>query len=406
MAGGSFTTPSTPKGSTATLIPFSPQKDIYQYLRYNTVINRVKDGAELAQRNRQTPARTYKYSYKLSAINTAKLQALLFNPQTYYLPLWEQQQKYVGTISNGSTYIQATGFTVDEYDLLADHYLLIWESENNYELMTITTVNDGTDRVDFTSATSAGDFTNPLIIPVFKAILLGQPTWEQSQANDFYITELDFMLLYSVAIDTFTPTKTYDSTMVLLPPNYFDAKTQSGASNPLVKVMDNDLGEFSYFKNVEQGMHISSWGFYAQGRSDIYTMITKLNYFNGQQRAVWIPTLKRDFEPESDIGNTDTVIDIKHKNLNIIYDSTDLDRVVMLYLNGSYYIQDITDITEVDSDTERLTLTTTFGVDVDISEDEFFICWLFKGCINEDQIDIHHFNHQAKAMVNFRELQV
>ena len=62
-----FVTPITPSVSTK-LIPYSPQNELYQYLRYNSSVTRMKTGDEYVQKNRTTPQRSYKYLYKINLL--------------------------------------------------------------------------------------------------------------------------------------------------------------------------------------------------------------------------------------------------------------------------------------------------------------------------------------------------
>lgn len=117
MAGGSFTAPVAPKGSTTALIPYRPQQTIYQYLRFLSGLNYTKDGAEYVQKCRTSPQRSYKLDYKLTADEASKMEALLYNPELYYLPLWEQIQKLGKPLVAGSDHIDNVA-SIDDTDAL------------------------------------------------------------------------------------------------------------------------------------------------------------------------------------------------------------------------------------------------------------------------------------------------
>lgn len=618
MPGGSFIAPTTPKGGTAKLIPYSPQSEIYQYLRYNSAVNRTFDGDDFVQRNRQTPQRAYKYKYILSRDEAYKMEALLFNPELFYLPLWEQKQKYSGTVAIGSTYIQNAkgGFVapdgvnqwvkipitslgntfsialtykevpeessdhyiwlisddlktqllvdygtiqelvykttdsdhgfydnvdipystswrtlvltcnipgtaygifhngvadasvtqktdppqdltfgylklfsggdypisgnfkniiitsdvmdatdvsnyhtgivasleaidnqvvwykcdeasgdladssgngntgivynaastfynpdpdtlldVDLYDLTANQFVLLYQSKTKYELMTISAIDSSIDKITFTAATTK-EFVNPVIIPVYKALLLGTPEWRKKVGNDVFECELDFMLLSNITFGTHTPTETYGSIMVLAESNYYgNERTKSNVLDSRMIITDFNTGSIEYYKNDKQSVNIKTWGFYSQSRVNIVAMLNKLNYFNGQQRAVWIPTMQRDFEPQTNIGATDVTFNVNNKFLTEIYGADGLDRALMLWHNGTYYYRAFVSITETDDMTEAVEIDSAFGIDIDIANDSFFMCWIFKGCLSSDQLNIIYSNNQAWCKVSFKEVQ-
>ncbi len=306
------------------------------------------------------------------------------------------------TLDESLSYDPNDTFTATNYDFVVDGWLLIWQSKDVYELMAIQSIVNN--KITFTSATTI-KFTNPLIIPVFKALLLGNPNWSATPRNIYFNCQLDFMLISNLSFNTYTPSETYDSIMVLTECNYFDGNAKSNSLQVKMITTDFKYGALEYYKNFKQSINIKTWGLKAEGRVEIANMLSLINYMNGQQRAIWIPTLQKDFEPQANIVSSQTVINVDNKGLLEFFSSDGFDRSIMLWHEGTYYYSDISNLTETDSDTEQLTLSTAFGIDIDITYDNFFICWMFKGCLNNDQVDIRYKNNQAHANLNFREVQ-
>lgn len=306
------------------------------------------------------------------------------------------------TLAEALDYSPATDFSVTDYDFSVGQWVFIVDriDKTKYEILEIDSIV-GT-KITFTTAL-VNNYYDPIVLPCFKALLLGSPSWSRN-LGDFYCS-LDFMLIRNLDFASYTPSATFQSILVLLETNYYEDRSLGNVLNTETILTDFGFGALEYYKNFKQSQNIKTFGRKATGRTEILNLLESINYLNGQQRLVWIPRLQKDFIPLNDIADDATVIQVNNKGLTSIAASDGFSRAVMLYLNGSYYYSAVTSIVETSATVETLTLATTFGVAVDISEDEFFICWLVKSCLNTDQAEIKYLNQSATAMLNFREQQ-
>lgn len=293
-------------------------------------------------------------------------------------------------------------FTATGYDFEADQWVLIWESSSKYELLQVDSVSGN--KITFKTAFTIA-FDNPVIIPVFKALLLGTPSWQKSNGKEVFDVELDFMLLRNIEIADYTPAETHNSVMVMTGSNFYQERRFINSLNPEMIISDFGFGALEYYKNYNQSVNIKSWGIKAEGRTEINDMLKFLNYMSGQQREIYLPSLQPDFVPLANITAIQTVIEVENKGLTAIAASDGFNRAVMLYHNGDLYYADIVSITETSSTVEEVTIDAAFGVAVDLVNDNYMICWISKACLNSDQIDIEYKNGYAYAMLNFRETQ-
>ena len=235
------------------------------------------------------------------------------------------------TLDEALSYDPDTDFSVTDYDFTADQWVLIWESNDKYELIQINIITSN--KITFKTSIQ-NSYTNPLIVPVFKALPLGTPSWQKTN-SDLISISIDFKLLKNISFDSYTPAETYSSIMVMPSPNFFQDKAFVNTVDPKLIMTDAGQGYIDYYKNFDQSVSVFTWGLKAHGRTEILSMLKMINYFNGQQRLIWIPTLQRDFVPIDDITDVQTVIEIENKGLTAIFGTDGFSRAIALYHNGS-----------------------------------------------------------------------
>lgn len=125
-------------------------------------------------------------------------------------------------------------------------------------------------------------------------------------------------------------------------------------------------------------------------RAEVWAMRQWLEHLAGRYSAFWCSTHQSDITVQSDIGSTDTSIDVDRLNYDDEYaDQLGRRDIAIKLKDGTVYCRRITGATIVDADTEELAIDSALGSAVSAS-DIAKVSWLEQVRLGADSLQIEH----------------
>jgi hypothetical protein len=364
-------------------VPFAHNWDdqqgsaIIERLTWRTNVLEAINGVEQAIMMRQYPRRTLQYSYLLASTGTnaphvrALFHALMSGWQSrlFAVPIWTDATRLSVAAAAGQPVITVpTGF----FDYDPGNYIMLWQDQDNYELLQIDSMDSGT-----VTATVNLANTWPALRTVVMPARLGYITPQMQGAKetvDLDIVPITFELLvnaFSVNRIVAGARTTYRGLHVLLQKNFYN-DTHAFEINRPVERFDANIGYFSQ-DAINPAPHTKNEFAWLcanhQGSSDLFAW---LDSRRGRYGAFWYPTWAHDFELAQDIGSTDASIVVNNIGYSALYvqDGAPIAsrRDIMLQtVSGSRFFKRIIDAGDNGDGTETLSLDSTFGVVIPVN---------------------------------------
>jgi hypothetical protein len=108
----------------------------------------------------------------------------------------------------------------------------------------------------------------------------------------------------------------------------------------------------------------------------------------GKHKVVWLPTFTPDIELLDTIGLAETNIDVEHGYITQHLWGHKNRRDIMIELvNGTKFYRRVTNVIEVDADTERMSISSALGQEVTV-DDIRRICWMAVARLDTDNVTL------------------
>lgn len=357
--------------------PFFPEEPIRETLVFNTDVLRA-GAKEQRIALRENPVQSFDFSHLLYDTQIGRADGLLRSNAggEWYVPVWHEAE-LVGNISSAATSV-SVDTTIADYR--ASSKAIIWEDDETYALVDITTV--GAPVINLSAAVGV-NLDNAYCAPVRIGFNRTQPTISPFQRNlarsgiSFEIT--DQVDLSSDVYDL------YDSLRVVTTP--FLAQENPNSIGKMQTFYGNAYGKVVAVDEYDYDEVTNSVNFYDGTRSALWTRRQFYHAHKGQQKAFWLPTFKRDLDLVDPAGSGDPLITVTTIGDPI---SLYIGRSIGVFLrNGTRIYREITGVTDGDVAGTKDIQLTALGVAVDPA-DVLYICFLNKVRSNTDTITFEH----------------
>lgn len=370
---------------------------VIERLAYLTSIMESEAGIEQARMLRKYPRRTLEYDFLLASTQTnaprlrALYNALMFGWQhrTFAVPVWTDATRLAVQADAGQPVIQVPT-TFFDYD--AGNYLMLWQDEENYEIVEIQSLTSTT--VTATVNLVRTWAANRTVVMPARLGVVSPVINVTKHSVDIESVPMAFELLpqaYSSNRLVAGARVLYRGLHVLLAPSNHQDKLDVSINRPHTR-NDADVGYFS-IDATNPAPHTSQeyeW-LMADHRasSDFFAW---LDSRKGRFTPVWVPTWAHDMQVVANIGGTATSFIINGIGYASLYSAGGVPAasrrdVMVRMVDGIYYFRRITGGTLNDDGTETIAIDSAFGTTLAASNIDR-VCFLVPSRLEADAVEL------------------
>ncbi len=350
-------------GDRIALISAEPELPVEEILGFATdIIEPLDGGPEQRICIRKRPRQKFALNYVLDGTERQRMQAMLFGwqPAVFAIPLWHEAIQLAANAAALATTV-TTGSTADT-DFRVGGLAVVYETATKFDVVQVTAV--GATSISFTGSPLIFSYTagHPVrVMPVRLAVLENNPSHSRPPVNAEFFT-LQFRVTDN---DTGAVTgstsgwNTYLGKVLLDDCNI--ATDNSGEMRQRVSVIDNETG--LVHTDTRWAFHHRSHikGFRAGTRAEILKLRKLLMAFNGKQKSFYIPTFHDDLTVQVALTIGSNLMRIEHIGYGRFIDAREPKKTFRItFTDGTSLVRVIQSSSEIDADTEELTLDTTW----------------------------------------------
>jgi hypothetical protein len=279
---------------------------VIERIGWLTDVIRKRDGSEQRIRLRQKPRRTLEYNGLIGGQDELE-QRRRFDAQVWasqngqiMVPIWSDATELTAQVNSGSSSFILPQATCTGYDYASGAYVMFWRDYKTYEVVKITQLNQGTGNVSLETNTvstwPAGTRVMPARLGLFDPIVSAN-LW----ATDIKSTVVKFELLTPTTAPTYfyrniAPSlDSYRSTDVFNAPG-LDGNNTLSVDRTMQRI-DFGVGQFANDSIQLAPFHGVDCNLEPNGRTEIANLLGWFDSRVGRQKAFWLPTWDRDFDP-------------------------------------------------------------------------------------------------------------
>lgn len=360
--------------------PFQPKRELIEPLEWLTDVFRAKAG-EQRTALRESPRRSFHFIHVLSDELYSAARAMIRGGLEFYVPDWAQCAA-ASSITAGS----AVAVTADlaGIDLADGDRAILWESLDNYEQVTVTTITP------LIIETVVNNYTAPKLMPLVAAHApeglqndRTPPAINQATIS-FDVTEND-----DLGSSSYSQYRGHDvlDTVPIIGSSSF----QESIAWPLTS-SDNKTSVPHYIQSRDIPDMVFQMRWHEVDMGEAYTLRQWLHSRRGRQKAFWFSSWASDLEPASTITAGSTTLNI-FEQIGIDGLGRDDPFDIEIVANGTSYYRLVsvaaTGVDVGDRGTIDLTIDSSLGVELDpadIDRISFLRCARF----NADRVELHH----------------
>jgi hypothetical protein len=280
--------------------------------------------------------------------------------------MWPYMQS-VGDVTSGQTVISCDTTITDFIDTA-----LLYGPEG-YEVVSIDSQTDTT--ITLTAGASALD--DAYVMPVRTGFVKGDPSLDTNgQSGSVSIT---FVVQDVAAIAPATPAQ-YDGEDIYTDPGIKDGTFVPTTLSQLQEINDFGIGLVAQSTPWLKLRHSKPLDTIVKTRDDLREYEEFLFRRAGKYRGFYMPSFDNDMRLQS-TGAITTVIDVENDELE------SADNIAVLDTSGTWHMRGVTDVTEIDQNTVRLTLDSSLEMD---ATEIAMLSFLRYNRLDNDVVNIAH----------------
>jgi hypothetical protein len=397
-------------GSRVIVMSTPPDAQVQERWSWKTDIIEAASGDEQRISVRDVPRQSWKYKF----LRTDEELSFLLNQlwgwheNVWALPLWEDYTQASGPIGIGVTNIPVVD--TDMRDFRDGELALIWQDEQNFEAVEI--VSHTTTNIVSLQPTLAAWGADSLVLPMQLAKMPKghslknwnvnarelEVIWQTLNNKDFTLIESPTPI-FDGGIYRGLPVWDINEDYLITTGSYGEREDKD------IEVFGDDLGKFStmtardFPRNALTGLRAESFG-----RAEFWRLRQWLHHLRGRQKAIWVPTGRKDFTIESTQTAPSTELNVNITNYkNLVFDAPDGPRtrrnIEIVYVDGTR------DLRRIESTQISVGLREVLTLDAAITQDASVanvdrISFLVKRRLNTDDIVVNHDFYEGEQMTN------
>jgi hypothetical protein len=384
-------------GQRTVVFPHEPEAPLVETLIFETDVRRGRTGTEQRAALRHIPRSQYEMRFLVTGDERRQLEANVFDSQDqlFGVPAWHEAAILATAATSGQTTI-----TVDStaYSSLRDDGLaMLYMSHDNsltlqIESMTATTIT-------FTTQLTSNFPVGALVLPVRMGLIRSKSIRGRKWRTNLQEVRVTFMTWDNDEdLSSTSAWSSFNSKVLLDDPNLIQ-ETLPESSERKIAIIDNETGTFETYSEWDVSRRAHSKGFFTRGRQDLWEVRQLLHALRGRCVSFYIPTFFDELALASDVSSGDSTVTVENVGYTKFVDSRQPRNVVRLtkLSTGDEVIRTVTDATELDAATERLTVDSTWGKAFTVGDTK--IDYIEKVRLDSDRIRIEHLDGIGEAKI-------
>lgn len=370
---------------TAWTIPPRWHNGILERLEWLTEVQQAADGNVDAYPLRDTPHRTWEFDTQVAGADRWLLEASLYDwsARNWAFPVAVDAVQLAALLPAASSSIPlATAYL----DYTLGGLAMLWSSPTTYELVEVDQI--AADALLLVRPTVNAWPAGTRVYPVRITRLAEQPQLQQPTTR--YTTgHVRMEAVEPCDWPAIAPTATYDGYPVL------EHRVEVSTAPTVVygrqlEVLDADIGPVSVDDETGLAWITQSHVWKLQGRAARAAQRSLLYYFAGRVNRVWLPTWQDDMMLAANVSATAQTIDVAWCGYTrFLHGQPGRTQLRIELVGGTVLYRAITDWSEVDANTERLTLSAALGQTVTPAQ-VAQISYMSLSALASDAVEIQH----------------
>jgi len=320
---------------------------------------------------RTIPRQTFTYQY---IIKTAQRRRELYSEfatalkELWYIPVWTEARTSVPLLSGQSTVYVDTRYS----DFNDSSYAMIWQNNELYELLEVSTVADNTLTL---STPNTNTYTsNTFVMPVKTGYIRNSPR-VVSLKNGLGLMDVDYEIIDNERISDYSASQEYDGYEVVVRGSRItENEGVDELHNGELTFIDNNTGLLGIEAKTTYNVVTQNQYFEYRTAATIWDFKQWLHSLYGRQNPFLVPSYTKDLTLSRTISSSDNTIYFSHIDLSANVSEYDLLQYIgFLNSDNTIRVRKIDNIVEIDPTEEAIGLTTTVGDDYSISTTVMFV---------------------------------
>jgi hypothetical protein len=383
-------------GQRAVVFPFVPILPLIEKLRFKTDVIEKLDGTEQRIILRDTPRQIFEAAYQLEGHARRYFESIIFDSQgrAVGLPMWHEPSVLQTAIAVDDTtvVVDSTAYA----DWRVDSHGIVFVDETSYEALEVEsyTATTVTFKSPFTNAFPVGAYVMPVRTAYMQQNIPGTrwPRTLQGWNLVFKVFDNDTDLSDTSAFNT------YNSKVLLNEPNLM-GRTLAESMRRRRDEIDSETGTFEINDPWEAGRRSHGKGFFSNTRQRLWEVRQLMHALKGRAISFYLPTFFPDLEPTLALTSSSTILTIRNIGYAKHIDERQPKDVLQVVLkDGTELTRAISSSSEVDEDTETITVDSQWGQNVALDEIER-VNFVEKTRLASDDVTIEHRGALGNAVV-------
>jgi predicted hotdog family 3-hydroxylacyl-ACP dehydratase len=358
---------------------------VVERIEYKTDILQSWSGIEQRRALRIAPRRTIEFDAQLWRQDRRFIEAVLFawSSRVWALPIWPDGQKLTADLLPGATAVPCD--TVNR-DFVAGGLAALISDAGQYEVLQVLTVSSTS--IGLAHPTANKWPNGSKLYPARSARLTSYPKITRDN-GEYASAKPSFVIVEPCDWPAATGLPSYRGYPVLEMAPDEGAGSDSTYEREAV-TMDNDTGTITVDDRARIGFPVLSHAWFMQGRATRAAFRSLMYMLKGRQGVMWVPTYNADLILAASVTAGQPSIDVELTGAALYLSGQRNRRDIRVELmNGSLFYRRVTGAVALDSNTERLTLDSSLGVNISPSQVRR-ISYMAPCRLNSDSIEIQH----------------
>lgn len=376
-------------------IPPDWGRSLDESLAWLTEVQEPIAGEELRIPLREAPRRTWEFSLVEGNRARRLLEALLYDwsSRVWALPVWTDRSMLSAPATAGAGVVAASTAGLD---FRAGGLALVWTDINRYELCEIASVE--VNALELVRPLQASWPRGARLYPVRTAWLTDAPTI--TRKSDRVVTSrARFIAAEPCDWPAIAPATTYLGHPVLL--DHRQESSDPTAAYPRdIEVIDGALGPMLLVDESDRSRPRQSHAWLVHGREQRAANRSLLYWLNGRATALWVPTGTDDLDLQEVVPPSSIVLNVGWAGVAQFLAAQSGRRHLCIERRaGAPLFCQVNGATEIDAETEQMTIDEPFGVELRPS-DVTRISWMMLARQSGDEVEISHYaDSEGAALV-------
>lgn len=367
-------------GTRIIIFPYPPQSSVNEELNWLTDIIRSADGTEQRHSLRVNPRQSIDYeifSLNQSDVNNIRNLMIDWTTRVFGVPIWWNEISLAADVTASDLIINVRPGSLDTADFRIGGLAMIYqEDENgNRTIDSLQIADIGNSNASPESEQNQITFATPIqnnydgslatVVPIYAGVLTEGMKVKNHKIGDTAIHMMKFDIVDNLSsirgvepgdypeLEDFEgrPTLILDDTIFITGDSFTEQYSQKAQR------VDFKTGPFFQLTQELRARRTTPFKWVVEDEAFHWQLRALFYYLRGKWKSVWLPTWRQDFEVKSNIGSGSAEIDVVAEGFaKYVAGNRPYFGIRLLQTNGTISYHRITDTSEVDATTDRISI--------------------------------------------------